>query len=135
MAVLRLLAGIAAIAPVAYAVWRVGLLFGGQGILRNYALLPLPLSALTLGALLLWFCVLGSDPMQRRRFAGAALGGFLLGVIGFVVGFVGPIIAWPEANQGPLIGILFTGPLGFILGCIVGALIAEWSTRSRPLPG
>jgi len=41
---------------------------------------------------------------------------FVLGGIGFVAGFFGPILLTPEANQGPLLGIFITGPLGFVLG-------------------
>lgn len=52
----------------------------------------------------------------------------LLGIIGFVVGFFGPLlIAVPvgsEANAGPLRGILILGPGGVILGAIVGHLLA-----------
>jgi len=46
--------------------------------------------------------------------------GAILGIVGFLGGFVGPVIFTPEANQGPLLGIFITGPLGFILGLIVG---------------
>ena len=54
--------------------------------------------------------------------------GAILGIVGFLGGFVGPVIFTPEANQGPLLGILITGPLGFILGLIVGFVL-------RVLPG
>ncbi|MDX8433880.1 hypothetical protein RFN25_10575 [Mesorhizobium abyssinicae] len=50
--------------------------------------------------------------------------GAILGVIGFLVGFVGPVIFTPEANQGPLLGIFITGPLGFVLGLIVGFVLS-----------
>ena len=50
----------------------------------------------------------------------------ILGVIGFVGGYVGPILITPEANQGPLLGIFITGPLGFILGLIVGLVLSIW---------
>ncbi len=40
----------------------------------------------------------------------------LLGAIGFAGGFFGPIVFAPDANQGPLLGIFITGPLGFLLG-------------------
>lgn len=132
--VLRVLAVIAAIGPLAYAVWHTVPLFTGQGILRNSVLLPMPLSAFTFGALLLWFGLLGSDPIQRRRFAGAMLGGLALGVLGFLGGFFGPLVVMPEANTGPLIGFIFTGPLGFILGCIVGAWFSELREREMRLP-
>lgn len=50
----------------------------------------------------------------------------VLGAIGFLGGFVGPVIVTPEANQGPLLGLLITGPLGFILGLLVGLGISLW---------
>lgn len=50
--------------------------------------------------------------------------GVILGVIGFVGGFVGPLIFTPEANQGPLLGIFITGPLGFVLGLVVGLILS-----------
>ncbi|HET6465726.1 MAG TPA: hypothetical protein VFH55_08980 [Nitrospiria bacterium] len=47
-------------------------------------------------------------------------GAVVLGGIGFSAGFFGPIIFTPEANQGPLLGIFITGPLGFLLGGLGG---------------
>jgi hypothetical protein len=46
-----------------------------------------------------------------------------LGVVCFLVGFVGPIVLRPDLPQGPLLGIFFTGPLGAIVGAIWGAVI------------
>lgn len=43
-----------------------------------------------------------------------------IGVITFLIGYVGPLIVWPEANLGPLLGIFVTGPLGFLLGGVIG---------------
>ncbi len=40
--------------------------------------------------------------------------------IGFGVGLVGPVICDPEANLGPLLGIFVTGPVGAILGLVLG---------------
>ena len=57
--------------------------------------------------------------------------GCLLGTIGFAGGFFGPLIFTPEANQGPLLGIFITGPLGFIAGAIGGALVAAYRTYRR----
>jgi hypothetical protein len=48
----------------------------------------------------------------------------ILGVIGFLGGFIGPLIFTPAANQGPLLGIFITGPLGVVIGAIVGAIKA-----------
>jgi energy-converting hydrogenase Eha subunit B len=41
---------------------------------------------------------------------------------GFAGGFYGPIFLSPGASQGPLLGILLTGPLGALLG-LVASLI------------
>ena len=54
-------------------------------------------------------------------------GGLIVGGIGFIAGFFGPLILYPEANQGPLLGIFFTGPIGFIVGLIGGAVY--WKIR------
>jgi hypothetical protein len=45
-----------------------------------------------------------------------------LGVTGFVAGFFGPIALNPEANQGPLLGIFITGPLGALAGLALGTI-------------
>lgn len=63
-------------------------------------------------------------------FVYALLGAFILGTVGFLGGFFGPLIFKPEANQGPLLGIFITGPLGFILGGIGGALVG-WRRNRR----
>lgn len=55
--------------------------------------------------------------------------GYLVGAFGFVAGFFGPIIFTPEANQGPLLGIFITGPLGVILGTAIG--IVFYLVRQR----
>jgi len=45
-----------------------------------------------------------------------------VGAICFAAGFFGPMILAPDANQGPLLGILITGPLGLVLGGLFGVL-------------
>jgi hypothetical protein len=50
--------------------------------------------------------------------------GAIIGVIGFLGGFIGPLIFTPDANQGPLLGIFITGPIGFLLGMVVGLILA-----------
>lgn len=66
-----------------------------------------------------WFALRGHLGESRARMRFVAMGGLALGVIGFVAGFIGPIIITPDANQGPLLGIFFTGPLGFVLGVVI----------------
>lgn len=135
MRVLRLVAVIAAVPPLAYAAWYTSTLFSGVGIRRNFLWLPIPLFAFSVSLLLLWFGIYGADAIQRRRLSGAVLGGFLLGPMSFLVGFMGPLAFWPESNQGPLLGIFITGPLGFVLGCVVGGLLSELMARHGPHPG
>ena len=57
------------------------------------------------------------------------LGAIVLGAIGFCGGFFGPMIFAPEANQGPLLGLFITGPLGFLLGGLGG--LVHWLARGR----
>jgi hypothetical protein len=51
--------------------------------------------------------------------------GLFVGTILFFAGFLGPMILMPDANQGPLIGILYSGPIGTLLGIVWGFLRAS----------
>lgn len=53
----------------------------------------------------------------------------VVGGFGFLTGFLGPIIFAPEANQGPLLGIFITGPLGVFAGIVLWTLstLRSWS--------
>lgn len=62
-------------------------------------------------------------------FVHALLGASILGGIGFIGGFFGPMILKPDANLGPLLGIFITGPLGAVFGGIGGALVGWWRNR------
>jgi len=59
-------------------------------------------------------------PFRNRWWRGENVAGFALTVawICFLVGFVGPMIFAPGANQGPLLGILYTGPAGLVIGVV-----------------
>jgi hypothetical protein len=61
-------------------------------------------------------------------------GALLLGGTGSVLGFFGPMIFAPEANQGPLLGIFITGPLGFVLGGAAGLVRSVVRSRAIALP-
>lgn len=54
----------------------------------------------------------------------AGLGAAILGGLGFVAGFFGPMIFAPGANQGPMLGLFITGPAGVVIGAIAGAVYA-----------
>ena len=74
---------------------------------------------------------LGSAP--EGLISSALVGAAVLGAIGFCAGFFGPIIFAPEANQGPLLGIFITGPLGFLLGAVGG--VVYWLVNERKSTG
>jgi uncharacterized YccA/Bax inhibitor family protein len=58
-------------------------------------------------------------------------GGIIIGAIGFILGFFGPIILNPTANQGPLLGIFITGPIGFIFGLFGGGLYWKIKVKNK----
>src|SRR5438270_5574529 len=47
----------------------------------------------------------------------------ITGGITFLGGFVGPLIVSPS-NLGPLLGIFVTGPIGFLMGALIGIIWA-----------
>lgn len=55
----------------------------------------------------------------------------ILGGAGFAAGFFGPLIFVPEANQGPLVGILISGPLGAVLGLALYGICALFRIPAR----
>lgn len=59
--------------------------------------------------------------------------GIGIGFLCFIPGFFGPMILAPGATQGPLLGILYTGPIGLILGLGVGVW-REWRRNPGDLP-
>ena len=45
----------------------------------------------------------------------------VVGGVGVLAGFVGPLVWRPDSSLGPLLGIFVTGPFGFLAGAILGA--------------
>lgn len=71
------------------------------------------------GGGLLGFFLMGRPTVARWTIITAlAVGG-----VCFLAGFAGPILLDPNSPQGPLLGIFFTGPLGLVLGAIIGLCI------------
>jgi len=63
------------------------------------------------------------------------IGGLVIGGISFCAGFFGPMIFDPGANQGPLLGLFITGPVGFVVGLIAGGIYWKFKkAKSKPLP-
>jgi len=78
------------------------------------------------------------EPLRSRMvhaLGWIATGAFMLGTIGFLIGFFGPMQFHPGANQGPMLGIFITGPGGTLLGAVLGGWLRiarpEWPARWR----
>jgi hypothetical protein len=56
-----------------------------------------------------------------------------VGFVCFLIGFVGPMIGAPDANQGPLLGIFYTGPLGLLVGLLTGIVREVLGHTTGPL--
>jgi hypothetical protein len=85
---------------------------------------PVTLLLVTISALCWWYSLRGHYPESRAAMGASWQAGWLVGCIGGALGFIGPLVIWPEANLGPLLGILFTGPAGFVLG-VIGAVLVR----------
>lgn len=73
-----------------------------------------------------------SRPGARSHCKLAVRWGFAIGSIAFALGYLLPIVLRPQSNQGPLLGVLCTGPLGFVVGAVVGFAIALSRDARRP---
>ena len=79
--------------------------------------------------LLCWGSALVNDLSDtRRRIRASWRAGCLVGGVGLVLGFVAPLALAPKASLGPLLGILLTGPLGFVVGALTA--VAGWPKRA-----
>ena len=80
--------------------------------------------------ILAWTLTASPDTrLVRYSVTGACCTGF----IGFLAGFLGPMIFTPHSNQGPLLGILFTGPFGFVARAQCGGALLRCDRR-RSIP-
>lgn len=91
---------------------------------------PVALWLLAMGLLWWWTALAGTEPPMRARIGASWRVGWLAGTVGLALGVVGPLLVTPEANLGPLLGILVTGPGGFVLGALggaaVGGVVRDW---------
>ena len=77
---------------------------------------------------------------QLKRLAiilGYVLGtALLVGGTGFLIGFFGPILigilVGSQANLGPLWGIFILGPIGVLLGAVIGLFLGLKKARCKP---
>jgi hypothetical protein len=125
---LRIVAGVVAALLTVYVA--VGLV----GLMRGFDLIAAILVALAAAlAWLGWWFVFGGWRAVQARLKWALLGGIVVGGLGFIVGFFGPLLWAPDANQGPLLGIFITGPIGFVIGAVAGAVLGK--PRKRDVTG
>ena len=55
-------------------------------------------------------------------------GALMLGGLGFIIGFLGPMVLAQDTSQGPLVGVFVMAPLGLLLGAIGGYVFASKQT-------
>ena len=91
---------------------------------------PITLWVLAMCVLCLWSAVSGDQAASRTSIQASWRMGWIVGGIGFAIGFVGPLVIYPKSNLGPLLGILATGPLGFVVGAF-GAGVVRAARGSR----
>ena len=109
--------------------WLVGALLLPPGTPELIRLLLSLAAAITTGYYM-WQAQFASGGLA----AAIATGAILVGGLGFCAGFFGPLIFAPRANQGPLLGIFITGPLGVVIGAVGGA-VRWWWRKKRSSSG
>ncbi len=127
----RIAAAVVAILVTAYSLSAVGR--GGVEFLASWFGAGFVLAPATIAALCWWFAARGHIAADRARMKHALVGAVGVGGIAFLAGFFGPIILTPDANQGPLLGIFITGPLGFVAGALLGTLYSLMRVRPSAL--
>jgi len=81
---------------------------------------PVTLWLLTMSVLCWWSTLSGHQAASRAGIRASWRIGWIVGAVGLAIGFVGPLVISPKASLGPLLGILITGPLGFVVGALGG---------------
>ena len=91
---------------------------------------PIVLWLVTMTVLCLWSAVSGDQAASRASIGASWQVGWMVGGVGLAIGFVGPLVIYPKSGLGPLLGILLTGPLGFVVGAVgAGAVLAVQESR------
>lgn len=101
----------------------------GAAFVASLLALPIGLA----GAVFAWKLPMWrSATLPATTIASMVRGASMVGGIGFCAGFFGPMILAPDANQGPLVGIFITGPLGAVVGAIGGFVRSRIRQSSAP---
>lgn len=129
----RLLAGIGALLFTAYAARTLPKLLALPDV--GFVFLIVFATSGTAAVMCWWFALRGHNTESRAIMGAGCLSGFVVGGVAFLAGFIGPIILMPEANQGPLLGIFVTGPLGCVAGTAGGVIVAKLRRRKGKSDG
>jgi hypothetical protein len=116
---------LSAIAALYFVYWTVGALLSSAGAPHFMSVLVSFVAAIAV-ARYVW---IHSASVGAGFVRSAVMGALVTGAVGFSAGFFGPMIFTPSANQGPLLGIFITGPLGLMFGGAGGAI--HWFARGR----
>lgn len=116
---------VTAVAAMYFVYWTFGLLLFEVGA-PHLIVVVVSVSAAIAAARYVW---LRSAAAGGGFVRSTTMGALVTGAVGFSAGFFGPMIFVPGANQGPLLGIFITGPLGLMLGGVGGAI--HWFARGR----
>lgn len=97
--------------------------------------LPLVVALLCAGAVAgyVWRQTASASATSQGLVISVLLGAATIGGVGFAAGFFGPMIFAFGGNQGPLLGIFVTGPLGVLAGAVGGAIY--WLLRRGKIRG
>ena len=84
---------------------------------------PIASWLVAMGLLCWWSALDGHREDSRARIRASWRAGWWVGGVGLGLGFIGPLVLTPKASLGPLLGILLSGPVGFVLGAVIGAVV------------
>jgi len=113
--------------------------WGPFSLIRGNSWMPMDSSIPTyvsslLAIIVAYFTWKKSGNLSNGLVSHILIGGFVIGGISFFAGFFGPMISAPGANQGPLLGLFITGPIGFVVGLIAGGIYWKIKrVKSEPL--
>lgn len=89
------------------------------------------IGSMTAAIMCWWVALFYQREQSRKKMSLAFRGGVIVGGISFLAGALGPIILTPQANQGPLVGIFITGPIGFVAGIIAGYIYSIFKASEK----
>lgn len=81
--------------------------------------------ALTCSVLVGWYCWKLVAGEKLGMGVSMLCGALMLGGLGFIFGFLGPMVLNKDTSQATLLGIFVMAPIGALLGGIVGYVVAS----------